>query len=882
MNTLQYELVVEQKNTLYARLFNPETKTSSIYSYTSDKYVPPIYIPNKLGTFKSFTTGEPILEKNYSTSYDLFKAVKGYNELNVDVYGNINRAQYYISQEFKNPLESSHEMRTWFLDIETRSVNGFAQPSNPTEEISLIQIWDSFDKTFYILSTKECKDIPKSTFGEVKFVVYDDEKSMMKSFLKLVQVKDPTVICGFNSNFFDIPYITNRLDKLKIPKNALSPIGVITSAETTTPEKITYIKFDWVGRFLLDYRELFIKYSYDKLPKYSLESVATHVLGTGKVKHDEYESLEELYLKDFNTFVQYGITDVELLIQMDESLKFIDTAKLIAYTCGVNIYDVFGTLKQWSNLMFNEAMKHNKILPIKQQYTNFNDIYVGGWVKSSPGKHNWVISFDFASLYPSNIRFINCDVDTLIKEEDLPDELRALRDKYFTYYVPSNLNIIKASNNNQEELTYFKFLLDNKESITKILKKYNVTASPNGFFFTKDRESVFAGLMGSIYANRKIEQKKLKECDAEYSLTKSEDVKKQMILHDTMQYSLKILMNSAYGSTALEYNPFSFGKGTASAITTTGRLANRMVAYKINERMKELSKSSVDISNVPYTVQADTDSNYICVDSLMSLKYPNKKPTIEEGTETCKNIAEKILSPVIKKVTDDIAELLNAYNPDVLDMELETIADSFVSVADKRYFCRYLKKGELKYKITGLSLIGRSTPVWCKEKLKPVLGLIADTDSKTLVDYIDEVKQDFNKAELIDICVVKGVSAIDYFQEGEKFYKYGDTGRKNPAPFHSRGSIIHNMLLDKHEDTTYTRIKPGDKVYILPLVVPNPFFNQNVICFTNPNSLVDYGISKYANYDVMFDKNFKKNVSLITEPIGWSLDKFIGMLDEWE
>jgi DNA polymerase elongation subunit (family B) len=527
----------------------------------------------------------------------------------------------------------------------------------------------------------------------------------------------------------------------------------------------------------------------------------------------------------------------------------------------------------------------NKILPLAQQFTDHNSVYVGGWVKSTPGKHKWVVSFDFSSLYPSNIRFLNIGVDTLIKEEELPQELRDLRDTYFTYYTQKNLSIIQASNNNQEELNFFKSLIDNKDNITPILKKYNVTISPNGYFFDKGKESIFAGLMGSIYANRKIEQKELKKYQKEAETNNSEEVQQKITLHDTMQYSLKILMNSAYGSTALDYNPFSFGKGMAASITTVGRFANRWVAYHVNNKIASLDKSKKNLEKVPYTIQADTDSNYFDFSSLIAMKFPNGVPSAEIGISTCNTIADKLIVPTINKATTEIAELLNAYNPSVLDMEMETITDSFISVADKRYYCRYYKQGKEKYKITGLSLIGKSTPAWCKTKLQPILGIIADTTSKEVINYIEDVKRQFTSSELKDICVIKGVSSINYFQEPDtgKFYQFNlETGRKNPAPFHSRGSIVHNMILEQANDTKHTPIKGGDKVYILPLIVPNNCFNQNVVCFINPAFITDYGIDKYVDYDTMFEKNFKKNIELITEPIGWSLNAYQGVLDDWE
>jgi DNA polymerase elongation subunit (family B) len=804
--------------------------------------------------------------------------------MHIPVYGNTNRPQHYISTNFHTPLNSSHVLRTWFLDIETRSINGFAQPSNPIEAISMIQIWDSFEKTFFILATRDCNNIPTSEYGKVVYLTYLSEKDMMNAFLDLIEEKDPTIVCGFNSNFFDIPYITNRLDMLKINKKRLSPIGVVTSTETTTPEKIEYTKFDWVGRYLLDYRELFLKYSYDKLPKNSLEYVATHVLGVGKVQKGEYLSLEELYLNDYDTFVQYGITDVELLIQMDEKLKFIDTAKLIAYTCGVNIYDVFGTLKQWSSFMYNEAMKVNKVLPISQEHNDPSAVFVGGWVKSTPGKHNWVISFDFSSLYPSNIRLLNIGVDTLVKDEELPDELRELKRKYFNYYTQRNISIIEASNNNQEELEFFKQLITNKEEISNTLKKYNVTASPNGCFYRKDIESVFAGLMGRIYADRKVEQKEAKKYKASIdNKTATDEDKEKYQYHDLMQHTLKILMNSSYGSTALKYNPFSFGERMAASITTTGRFANRMVAVNVNNKIKDLTKSKIDTNKAPFTIQADTDSNYFNVADIMKLKFPDGITDINEGLRVAESIADKVLDPVIKLTIKDINETLNVYNPDVLDMELETIADAFVSVADKRYFCRYYtKSGEPKYKITGLSLIGKSTPEWCKKKLKPILPIIADGDSKQIIEFIEETKKEFASAELKDICVVKGVSNINYELEADgKFYRYNENNKKLSAPFHSRGCIIHNMMIDKLE-MKHTKIKGGDKVYILPLLTPNPCFNSNVICYIDPKMIDELNIGNYIDYNTMFIKNYKANIELITERIGWSLNAFQGLIDEWE
>jgi molybdopterin converting factor small subunit len=287
----------------------------------------------------------------------------------------------------------------------------------------------------------------------------------------------------------------------------------------------------------------------------------------------------------------------------------------------------------------------------------------------------------------------------------------------------------------------------------------------------------------------------------------------------------------------------------AASITTTGRFANRMVALNVNNKIKDLTKSKIDTNKAPFTIQADTDSNYFTVADIMKLKFPDGITDVTEGLRVAESIADKVLDPVIKLTIKDINETLNVYNPDVLDMELETIADAFVSVADKRYFCRYYTKSG---------------------------------DSKQIIEFIEETKKEFASAELKDICVVKGVSNINYELEADgKFYRYNENNKKLSAPFHSRGCIIHNMMIDKLE-MKHTKIKGGDKVYILPLLTPNPCFNSNVICYIDPKMIDELNIGNYIDYNTMFIKNYKANIELITERIGWSLNAFQGLIDEWE
>ena len=356
-----------------------------------------------------------------------------------------------------------------------------------------------------------------------------------------------------------------------------------------------------------------------------------------------------------------------------------------------------------------------------------------------------------------------------------------------------------------------------------------------------------------------------------------------METNDLSQYVTKILINSAFGSLSMEINSFSHGQGFSAAITTGGRFANRWANHKLSNFLAK-ANGVQNVTGYDYSKQCDTDSGYVDISSLLDKKqqHDNKIYNVEEQYDLINKISDKVLYPQIQTAIDDVAYLLNAYDPKCWVMEQETIAEKFVSVADKRYYCRGLKRSkktkqiEPYFKITGLSLIGKSTPPFCKEKLEPVLDLVLDTDSKKVVEYINEVRKEFEKQPVHTISVIKGVSSIDY---DSRTFKTIKNNKELTAPIHSRGAIIHNNLI-KQKGLDIPYIGAGDKVYYTYLTLPNPVMSD-VISYNDPRFMELSGLIKYVDYNTLFEKNFKKNIQLITEPIGWSLDEYQGVMDEW-
>ena len=150
------ENVFEFEYKLYARLFDEKTRTSKILTFNNYEYVPSLFLKSKTESeYKDFYLGTPLQEKTFKTTYELFQFLKSIGIQNQHrVFGNTSRPHKYI-RDNADKVNPNHEMRIQFLDIETRAINGFAKPTNPTEEVSLIQTYDTFLKKFAIFGTED-------------------------------------------------------------------------------------------------------------------------------------------------------------------------------------------------------------------------------------------------------------------------------------------------------------------------------------------------------------------------------------------------------------------------------------------------------------------------------------------------------------------------------------------------------------------------------------------------------------------------------------------------------------------------------------------------------------------------------------------------------
>jgi DNA polymerase elongation subunit (family B) len=204
--------------------------------------------------------------------------------------------------------------------------------------------------------------------------------------------------------------ILNQFDENELKR--LSPWRGVFSRSVYKMGR-AYQVYDIQGIAHLDFFDLYRKFTYINQESYRLDHIAFVELGERK-DGNPYETFSEWYIKDYQSFIEYNITDVELVDKLEDKMKLIDLCLTMAYDAKVNYIDVLGTTKYWDILIYNHLRKKNIVIPQKIKQEKFEK-YEGAYVKDPiVGMHKWVMSFDLNSLYPHLIMQYNISPETLI------------------------------------------------------------------------------------------------------------------------------------------------------------------------------------------------------------------------------------------------------------------------------------------------------------------------------------------------------------------------------------------------------------------------------------------------------------------------------------
>ena len=785
------------------------------------------FVPKAQSKETKFKTldGRRAYAKHFSGAREAREVLKQYeNTDGLEVHGYERFLYQHINQKFPTDIDYNMSMmKIYTIDIEVACENGFPDVQASAEEMLCLTIKDFNTKKVVTWGTREFTP-PEG----VEYRVFWSEQEMLQDFHQWWTENTPDIITGWNNNLYDIPYICRRMERVlgEKWKKSLSPWNRVIDREFIVQGR-KQIAYDICGVSILDYLDLYRKFTYTNQESYRLDHIAMVELDDKKLDHSEYENFKDFYTSDWQRFVEYNIHDVDLVDKLEDKMKLIELAVTMAYDAKVNFEDVYSQVRMWDTLIYNDLKKRNIVVPPRQS-TKKDEKYAGAYVKEpKPGMYDWVVSFDLNSLYPHLIMQYNISPETLVDE------------RHPTVTVDKLLN---------QEID--------------IDGDYAVCA--NGAQYRKDIHGFLPEIMQRIYDERTIFKKYMLTAKQEYEKSPTDKLRRDISKFNNIQMARKIQLNSAYGAIGNQYFRY-YNLANAEAITLSGQVSIRWIENKMNAYLNKLLKTD----DFDYVIASDTDSIYLNLGPMVEAVFKER----EKSGESIVRFLDKVCQVEFEKYIDgsyqELSTYVNAYEQKMV-MKRENIANKGIWTAKKRYILNVWNSEGVQYeqpklKMMGIEAVKSSTPAPCRSAIKEALNVIMSGNESDVQDYIDKFRQEFESMSPEEIAFPRGCNNIAKNSSPATIYGKG-------CPMHVRGALLYNFWVKKKKLThKYPLIQEGEKVKYVMLNTPNKI-NENVVSFfqTLPPEL---GLNGSIDYNLQFTKSFLQPLQVILDTLGWDAEK---------
>ena len=785
------------------------------------EFKPTLYIPTTTKTDWRTLEDEPVGPVQWGTIKETREAMKKYEGVdNMKIYGHTNYNYSFIAETYPESIDYNIEhLKIMFLDIEVGSEHGFPNPESAQEEVTAITVKINDD-----IQVWGCSEF-KNGQENITYNKCGDERQLLEQFVMYWQQNCPHVITGWNTKTFDTPYLVNRIRNILSETwvKKLSPWGFVKEQKIFGMGGREVQSYEIYGVSELDYMESYKKFTFKNHESYRLDHIANVELGQKKLDYSEVATLHELYKTDYQKFIEYNIQDVLLVDRLEKKMKLLELIMSLAFLSKCNFTDTFAQTRMWDCIIYNHLLKNKVVIPQKK-HARKGDMYEGAYVKApQKGRHKWIVSFDLNSLYPHLIMQYNISPETILG----------------TW---------------KDDMTVNELL--NKEFDTSVWKEKDITVTPNGSVYRRDKQGFLPALMESMYNDRVTYKQKMLE---EQKKGSNADPNK-LSQYYNYQQNLKIALNSAYGAMGNQWFRF-YDERNAEAVTAAGQLSIQWAEKAVNNYLNK----TLGTEDVDYIIAMDTDSLYVCLDSLVS-----RVGLTEEGDvigfldKSCGRIED-----IIENCYNELADYMNAYQQKMV-MKREVIADTGIWTAKKHYILNVhdsegVRYEEPKLKIVGIEAVKSSTPFACRESLKEIFNIILSGTEDDVISYIEKFKEKFISLDMEEIAFPRSVNGLKKYKDPATIYR-------KSTPIHVKGSLIYNHIIrNKKLTKKYPYIKEGEKVKFSYLKDPNPT-GDKVISITN-SLPKEFELEKFIDYDIQFEKAFLEPLKGVLDVIGWETER---------
>lgn len=747
---------------------------------------------------------------------------------------NVSPEQRVLIDLYTDSDEPSEQI-VMFLDIEIAKEGKYSTPREANNTITSISYYDSKSKKYKCLLLD-----PESKVDDTDVIVScSTEQEIMTKFISAINIIKPTVITGWNTGFFDLPYLYNRITNIlgRAFADKLSPIKKVIVKDYEGQDEIRI-----AGVANMDYLKLYKSFTYSEKPRYTLDAIAKAELGRGKV---EYEGdLDKLYREDIDKFIEYNLSDVELVVALDAKLDFLSIAVGICHKghCGYDDFVFPSKFLDGASLVYCKRMNR---VAAKLRSSGETGQAVGAAVKAPiAGIYEYVIDCDLTSLYPSNIMTLNMSPETIYGRVQYWDEESFASKKetgnYTIQVFTNTMDMVMGEADKQISVP--------ASDLQRYFDENDLCIASNGVLFKRSP----AGFLPSILDKWFLERKEFNKKAADFK--KAGDVE-QYKYYDRKQLIQKILLNSFYGVLLLPTFRF-YDKRIGEAVTLTGQ---SIIKFSIKVANMFCNKK-LGTNGIDYVICSDTDSLFLSLLPIARLSYTgdDEQTLVEEILRLANE-----LQTTVNRAYDSYAIKLHNITQHRWDIKQEVIARrGFWGKAKKRYAMHIINKKGLpcdEIEVKGLDVVRSNFPKGFRDFMN---GIIKDILDAKDVPYLNNKVIEFRKQLMVSpidtIMLPTGVKEMSKFK-----------GAPSGTPIHVKSALNYNKLMDLFRIDNKPKLQDGDKI-IWAYLNKNSFGFETIALrgYDDPPEIVEF-VKKNIDRKAIFESALLSKLTKIWEDLSW-------------
>lgn len=812
---------------------------------TDCSYNPYIWIESKKTTDKKSLFNTNVVRKDFNTQWDRNKYIRDSGRTRI--FENINPEHQFLIDTFwrehQNDDFNKNPLKILYIDIETYSPDDFPIPSEAKDTINVITVYDSLKQKFI---TWGLSKLDKS-IDNCDYVHCDTEVILLENFLNYLERDYPDIITGWNTEFFDIPYIINRMYNVlgEEAVKRLSPVRNVFKRSIMGQFGREQDKYYIKGVACLDYLDVYKKFSVGLRESYKLDAIGEYELGEKKIDFGN-TNLSSLADDDWQTFVEYNVQDVNLIVKMDDKLRYLDLLRMLAYVGCTTFESAMGTLSTITGAVIMKGKEKDVVIPTfvkdSAQHQRYEGAYVG---EPQRGFQENILSFDANSLYPNTMISLNLSPETKIGTITHRDDTGVT---------------IKHVNGQTFKLK--------PDAFTKFVQQEKIAVSKAKVLFTQSRKGIVPEIVDRLYQQR-VEIKKQLKKEKLYLHKIDQDhvdykkTKRTIDRLDIKQFTIKILINTVYGYFGNKHAPIG-DSDIARSITLTGQAVIKQSNKILREYIYSVSKND----KIDPIVYNDTDSSYISIKSItdaLNLEFNDSNGKVNKQIY---DHAEKIENHLNNEITTWSQKSLNSRDSRFL-FKRECMCDVGIFLQKKRYVLHVLDDEGIpvnKFKYTGVEVVRSTIPNAIKPYVKKIIETMMTTKDLSSTDKVFlDAYDTFKSLPIEDIAFVMGLK--EYEKYADKCSGYNTV---KGMPIHAKAAYFYNMMLGKFNlSNEFEKISSGDKIRYFYVKQPNKYGLSTIgYKYYMPKEFKDVFI---PDTEMMFEKIIYSIIERFYDSVGWKM-----------